>query len=97
MVRVKDRVLATMPHQHPSISGPSNRFCFDTAQDQQELRLPISETPAGTFKLHGGHLHGVAKDDTYAIVPTKATTVDPSYQIAEATVREAREEMRYLI
>ncbi|EKJ71891.1 hypothetical protein FPSE_07894 [Fusarium pseudograminearum CS3096] len=91
MLRVRDRVLATMPHQHPSISGPSNRFCFDTAEDQEQLGLPISKTPAGTFKLHGGHLHGVAKDDTYAIVPTEATTVDPAYQIAEATVIDVRE------
>ncbi|UZP45218.1 hypothetical protein NXS19_013030 [Fusarium pseudograminearum] len=91
MLRVRDRVLATMPHQHPSISGPSNRFCFDTAEDQEQLGLPISKTPTGTFKLHGGHLHGVAKDDTYAIVPTEATTVDPAYQIAEATVIDVRE------
>lgn len=91
MLRVRDRVLATMPTQHPGIEGPSRRFCFETAEDQFQLGLPVSRNRAGDYILQGGYLHGVTDKDKYAIMPTEATTVQSNLQVAEARVSVVRD------
>lgn len=88
MLRVKDRVRATMPFQHPAIEGPSRRFCFETALDDLELGLPVSKDKSGHYILGGGYLHGVTDEDEYAIMPTEATTVQSELQIAKAKVSD---------
>lgn len=91
MLRVKDRVLATMPSQHPGIAGPSRRFCFETTLDGVELGLPVSKNMTGDYILQGGHLHGVNSKDKYAIMPIEATTAQPDLQIAKAKVSDLRD------
>lgn len=86
MLLVKARVRATEPIQHPGIQGPYRRFCFETAEDELELGLPVSENGIGGYVLQGGFLHGVAYKDRYAIMPAEVTTIEPDIQIAEAEV-----------
>lgn len=91
MLRVKDRVLDTMPTQHPGIEGPYRRFCFETDLDELEVGLPVSKNKTGDYILQGGYIHGVTDKDKYAIMPTEATTVQPDLQIAQATVTDLRD------
>ncbi|KAK1455752.1 hypothetical protein CMEL01_04512 [Colletotrichum melonis] len=95
MLRVKDRVMETSPSQHPSISGPSGRFCFQTEEDRLERGLLVvpDRRPFGSGHiLQGGYLHGVEMGDLYAIMPTEAAAIQPELKIADGIVTRVKEQ-----
>ncbi|CAH0002518.1 unnamed protein product [Clonostachys byssicola] len=85
MLRIKDRLRINCPSQSPQIEGDDLRFAFSLDKADPHGAIPIS-LDNGKLVLHGGHLHGLKKDDVYVVVPFDDERLDPNRQIAEVIV-----------
>lgn len=77
----------TSSSQRPQIEGPITRalFSLDELDYWGQLGLLQMKTK-DKFVLMGGLLAGVREGDTYAIMPSAASSLDPETQIGTATV-----------
>jgi hypothetical protein len=89
LLRVRERVLSVVRQQHPDVEGPAGRVLFglDTVDVSGVLGVGVG---SGRPVLRGGYLAGVETDDTYAVMPFGAEALNPTQQIAEATVIRVR-------
>ncbi|PWI65080.1 hypothetical protein PCL_07379 [Purpureocillium lilacinum] len=68
MLRVRERMEVTCPHQYPQVEGEDLRFVFSL--DRADLYGAISISVNGDdVVLDGGALHGLKVGDIYALVP----------------------------
>jgi hypothetical protein len=69
MRRVRAQVQLTVPHQHPDVEGPFERYLFEEAVDDSAGSLAPVVEPDGRVRFDGASLLGVQPGDEFAIMP----------------------------
>ncbi|KAI0166691.1 caspase domain-containing protein [Hypoxylon sp. FL1284] len=85
MLRIRDRLKVTCPHQYPLLEGNDLRLPFSLDTANPLTTFPIS-LDNGDLRLGGGQIHGVAQGDRYILQPSDTEILNLESNMGEVVV-----------